>query len=115
MQRQLADLQKKFVHQDYDCRKGCPAAGSGIPPYPHPGSYKFYKKLFLLVGLPLVLALTAINYVHAKEERECYERVPFVKYEYLRRRTKRFPWGDGNKSLFHNPETNALPDGYEDE
>ena len=26
---------------------------------------------------------------------------------------QRFPWGDGQKSFFHNPEKNALPDGYE--
>jgi len=40
-------------------------------------------------------------------------RQEFVKYDYLRRREKRFPWGEGQKSLFHNPHVNPLPDGYE--
>lgn len=90
-------------------RKSCPT-GSGIPPYSHPGSYKIYKKLVLMVSLPLIIGLTILTFKRKKEEKE---RPPFVKYEYLRRRTKGFPWGDGTKSLFHNPDKNPLPNGYE--
>lgn len=105
--------QKQFVHNSI--RKACPGTGRNeIPPYPSPGTYKFYKKLFFLVGLPTIVGLSIYLYITTKQEMECYERPPFVKYEYLRMRTKRFPWGDGTKSLFHNPKKNALPDGYED-
>lgn len=64
--------------------------------------------------MPILIGLMAYVYVVKLEEAEHPERPPFNKYEYLRLRSKRFPWGDGSRSLFHNPRVNALPDGYED-
>ncbi|XP_068144691.1 cytochrome c oxidase subunit 6A, mitochondrial [Drosophila tropicalis] len=69
-----------------------------------------WKKLTFMVATPAIglCMVNAFVVPHKKVEPE-----PFVKYEHLRRRTKRFPWGDGNRSLFHNAKLNALPDGYE--
>ncbi|CAG9834300.1 unnamed protein product [Diabrotica balteata] len=92
----------------------CHTGGQGIPPPSHVGGYKIYKTLFLLVGLPLISLGTAYAVYQKQHKDEC-DRPPFVKYEYLRKRDKRFPWGDGDKTLFHNPRTNPLADGYEDE
>uniref|UniRef100_A0A336KAF3 Cytochrome c oxidase subunit n=1 Tax=Culicoides sonorensis TaxID=179676 RepID=A0A336KAF3_CULSO len=77
------------------------------------GSSGMWKKLSFLVAFPAIglcmanVYLDHKNHPHAPPE--------FIKYDYLRIRTKRFPWGDGNHSLFHNPHMNPLPDGYEEE
>ncbi|XP_018319012.1 cytochrome c oxidase subunit 6A1, mitochondrial [Agrilus planipennis] len=86
-----------------------PSAVSGQ----HEGGYKMWKKLTFFVAFPAIV-LCAVNCV-LEHNRHPHERPPFVKYDHLRIRTKRFPWGDGQHSLFHNPHVNALPDGYEDE
>jgi len=76
-----------------------------------------WKNISMFVALPAVVITSIYAYMCEKEHMSHPEhtRPPFVAYEYLRRRTKPFPWGDGNHSLFHNPRTNALPDGYETE
>merc|ERR1712121_579506 len=81
----------------------------------HAGGSQTWKWLSLLVALPGV-GLCWINaYLKEAEHHAHYERPEFVPYEHLRLRTKPFPWGDGNHSLFHNKEVNALPEGYEEE
>lgn len=76
-------------------------------------SLQIYRSLTLFVCLPIIVILTLKNVWKSFREEE--ERPEFIPYPYLRIRTKPFPWGDGNKSLFHNPHKNALPEGYEDE
>ncbi|EDW02541.1 cytochrome c oxidase subunit 6A1, mitochondrial [Drosophila grimshawi] len=70
-----------------------------------------WKRVTFLVATPAV-ALCMINAYNTKQDGE-KAREPFVKYEHLRRRNKRFPWGNGERSLFHNSNKNALTDGYE--
>ncbi|XP_055524451.1 cytochrome c oxidase subunit 6A, mitochondrial [Wyeomyia smithii] len=77
------------------------------------GGYKVWKKLSFFVALPAV-GLCMLNAYLKHQEEHGHPRPEFVPYEHMRIRTKRFPWGDGKKSLFHNSHTNPLPDGYED-
>lgn len=85
-------------------------AHSGHQPNP-----EFWKKVFFYVSVPAII-LSALNtYFLELEHYNHYHKPEFIPYEHLRIRTRRFPWGDGNHSLFHNPKTNPLPEGWEED
>ncbi|XP_019550676.2 cytochrome c oxidase subunit 6A2, mitochondrial [Aedes albopictus] len=77
------------------------------------GGYKTWKKLSFFVALPAV-GLCMLNAYLKHQEEHGHPRAEFVPYEHMRIRNKRFPWGEGQRSLFHNPHVNPLPSGYED-
>lgn len=80
-------------------------------PVNHAGKMRMYRLLS-------VLAFAGIGgmayYVIDEITNHPHERAAFKKYPYLFKRDKPFPWGDHNKSFFHNPKFNALPEGYEE-
>lgn len=88
-----------------DCRPGPVPPNPCMPKFPVKGKARKFRNLFFVVFFPLIV----VQAIHAL----CHETEPkgdCRDYEYMRRRTKRFPWGrTGMKTLFHNPRTNHLP------
>jgi len=72
--------------------------------------WKIWKKVFVFGAVPAII----LGHINAFVLPEHEPRPKFIDYDHLRIRNKAFPWRDGNKTLFHNPHLNALPEGYED-
>jgi len=90
---------------------------SGDPYHLHsgPADCALWKKATFFGALPAILFghyMAFRPYFAPYPGEDPHARPEFVPYDYLRVRSKKFPWGDGNHSLFHNDHSNALPDGY---
>lgn len=76
---------------------------------------RLWKNLTLYGAFPAMAIVGAYVYLEMQAEHDHYKRPEHIPYEYMYVRTRRFFWGDGNHTLFHNPKVNALPEGYEED
>ncbi|XP_049887311.1 uncharacterized protein LOC126381843 [Pectinophora gossypiella] len=92
-----------------DCRPG-PIPYNPCRPIFHEGhdTYKTYKYIFFFFCVPLIITQMFRALSHSPPHKE-----PCRDYEYMRIRTKKYPWRDGNQTLFHNDHVNNLPEDCE--
>jgi len=85
----------------------------GIKPHHNPG---LWQKIFYFVCVPALILTSIKTYLDEQDHKKHPHRPEYIPYEYLYVRRKKFPWGDGNHSLFHNPKHNPIPGvGYEED
>jgi hypothetical protein len=86
-----------------------------------PETLGFYRNISLLVAIPSCAVITykvqpcsimlnnrtLTTMTQAFFMQEHPHPPAFKEWSHLRKRSKKFPWGDGNHSLFHNPEFNV--------
>eukprot|EP00053_Salpingoeca_punica_P010814 m.96719 g.96719 ORF g.96719 m.96719 type:complete len:181 (-) comp15497_c0_seq1:2455-2997(-) len=70
----------------------------------HARTMEIWKRVSLFVGLPCVAVMTKLFIIdgHAPAGPE------YKEWPHLHKLTKKFPWGSGYVSLFHNPHANGL-------
>merc|ERR1712158_162150 len=79
----------------------------------HGGGYETWKKGFFFAAIPIII-LGHVNAFGMADE-NAHAAPEFVPYDHLRIRSKKFPWGDGNPSIFsslkssHTELYQALP------
>merc|ERR1712071_543613 len=95
-------------------RRYATVEGSSASAGTHEGGAKRWAVLSIVVALPAVGVCWINSYLKEKEHHAHHERPEFKAYDHLRLRSKAFPWGNGDRSLFHNKEINAVTAGYED-
>lgn len=88
-----------------------------LNPYKHPHvPSKHWGKVAVVFSIGAVIVGIRAFIEEKKEQEHIKEHRPqYIPFEYMRIRRTPFPWGDGNHSLFHNPQRNPIPGvGYED-
>ncbi|CAH0405910.1 unnamed protein product [Chilo suppressalis] len=87
---------------------GCrpPIAPNPCVPRFHHGkdTWKKYKFVALFICMPIIIAQA----FHCLLQDHPHKG-PCRDYEYMRLRTKKYPWGTGDETFFHNEKVNHLP------
>merc|ERR1711976_712460 len=82
----------------------------------HGGGLKLWKVLSLTVALPGIALSWYAGFKKEHEFKLSWHQPEMKEYAHLQIRQKPFFYGDGKRTIFHNPQTNVVPgEGYDEE